>query len=191
MNDTPYCIAGQGPDAGPCEGPADAVLVRGPFMSRTRDAMTEPVPACVPHGARLFAILHGDRARLAVHENRLTAGPGGDEAAVADALARVEAAAEPIRCAAAAVPGPVGDPCDGRHDQVLVRPRFTARLRYGLDAAVPGCVHHGARLLVVSNGGSVTPGPSGTEYDANDVRARAERAWSALAGQTGHSPDEP
>jgi hypothetical protein len=59
---------------------------------------------------------------------------------------------------------------------------LSARVRHGLDGDVAGCVHHGARLLVVANGGGVTPGPGGTEQDAKDVRQRAEAAWAALAG---------
>ncbi|MCM1964875.1 hypothetical protein [Streptomyces sp. G1] len=229
----PFCIAGRRPDAAPCEGPGDAVLIRGPFMSRARDAYTEPVAACVPHGAELFATLHGDRTRAALHEGRITAGPGGDEQAVADTVRRVEAAtetavgdAEPaaggwrltpltecgapagpsvsisaaeaeelraaagvedfptvvLQCAAAAkIPGGDDVSCDGRPDAVRVRPRFSSRLLFNISDALTGCVHHGARLLVAANGGSVKPGPSGTEADAAAVRTRAEAAWAAPA----------
>ncbi|WP_327385036.1 hypothetical protein [Streptomyces sp. NBC_01207] len=109
----------------------------------------------------------------------ITAEEAADIQAVVEAFPTATLA---LRCAAAAIPAP-GDntECDGRHDTVVVRPRFSARLRHNVLDTVTGCVHHGARLLVVGNGGSVAPGPGGTEADAAAVRTRAEAAWGILA----------
>lgn len=55
------CAAAHAEDPTPCEGPHDAVLIRDQHMSRARDAMTEGVPGCVHHGARMLASLEGGR----------------------------------------------------------------------------------------------------------------------------------
>ncbi|MCX4547193.1 hypothetical protein [Streptomyces sp. NBC_01565] len=56
------------------------------------------------------------------------------------------------RCAAAHTEDPT--PCEGPHDAVLIRDRQTT------TGGVPGCVHHGARMLASLEGGRVYPGPS-------------------------------
>ncbi|GAB2778259.1 hypothetical protein [Streptomyces daliensis] len=63
------CAAAHPKDPSPCEGPGDAVLIRDQHMSRARDEMTEGVPGCVHHGARMLASLTG---------GRVYPGPGAD-----------------------------------------------------------------------------------------------------------------
>ncbi|MFF4385588.1 hypothetical protein ACFY0G_02160 [Streptomyces sp. NPDC001552] len=180
------CAAATRTDPSPCEGPQYAVLIRGPFMSRARDAMSTAVPACVHHGVRLFTVLHAGRIPGALYEGRITPGPDGDDQAVADLVARILAASEcpPVRCAAAYVLPDTDTDCDGRHDAVEVRGRFSARIAHSLPAPVPGCVEHGALLLARCGGGRVAPGPGGTDQDATTARARAEElpqdAWGTL-----------
>ncbi|MDI5966447.1 hypothetical protein [Streptantibioticus silvisoli] len=74
------------------------------------------------------------------------------------------------RCAAAHSTDP--SPCEGPHDAVLIRERraVATRKRTGMGGVaitgradldgVPGCVHHGARLLASMHGGHAYPGPS-------------------------------
>lgn len=75
MNETPArCAAAHHQDPSPCEGPVDAVLIRErrAVAARKRDgiggvSMTgrqdlDGVPACVHHGARLLASMHGGHA---------------------------------------------------------------------------------------------------------------------------------
>jgi hypothetical protein len=83
MTDTDRCTAAHPEDPTPCDdGPHDAVLIRDRQMSRARDTMTEGVPGCEHHGARMLASIDGGR----VH-------PGS----VDGAATRVRAAADGIR----------------------------------------------------------------------------------------------
>lgn len=180
------CIAATRSDPFPCDSPQDAVLIRGPFMSRARDAMTTTVPACLHHGARLFTELHAGRIPGALYEGRILTGPGGDEQSVDDLTRRILAAADcsPVRCAAAYVLRARDVECDDRHMAVLVRGRFSARIAHSLPAPVPACTLHGALLLAHCGGGSIAPGPDGTERDAAAARDYAEAlpqsAWRTL-----------
>lgn len=65
---TSRCAAAHDEDHTDCVGPLDAVLIRDRQMSRARDAMTEGVPGCIHHGARMLASIEG---------GRVYPGPGG------------------------------------------------------------------------------------------------------------------
>lgn len=90
------------------------------------------------------------------------------------------------RCAAAHDEDPTG--CVGPLDAVLIRDRQMSRARDAMTEGVPGCIHHGARMLASLEGGRVYPGPGGVDGDAIRVYKEAQTtrpfAWLEDAPRT-------
>lgn len=93
------------------------------------------------------------------------------------------------RCAAAHDEDPTG--CVGPLDAVLIRDRQMSRARDAMTEGVPGCTHHGARMLASIEGGRVYPGPGGADGDAIRVYKEAQTtrpfAWLENAPRTNPS----
>lgn len=70
---TGRCSAARPTDPSPCDGPPDAVEIRGAYVSRAREEMTTGTPACEHHGAELLAATAG---------GRVYPGTAGDDAAL-------------------------------------------------------------------------------------------------------------